>query len=461
MKYSFLIALREYAEHVKTRGFLIGLLLFPVMLYVGIRVPKLIERFTTPTRYFSVIDPTGELTPLIDAGIKHAYDKKDAMARLEWLAKKQKDPATPDFKPRKPMFVRVPLPAGVIADDPATTIANAKPYLLGDSKIRVDGESQELFALIVLPERRDKIANGVQYWATNLTDDELSSIVSRALQDDLRGREYAASGIALPEVQRIASIEVKFDDKDPRKSAGQESAGVEEKIRQWAPLGFVYLMFVAMITVAQMLLSSTIEEKSSRIFEVLLSSVTSGELMVGKLIGVAGVGVTMLLAWLTCLFVVLNWFGNDASEIAVPLIKVVFAPSVLTPLVAYFLLGFLLYASLLLALGSLCNTIKEAQNFMGPVMMAMMVPVFAMVFVAKDPNGMLAHILTWIPPFTPFVMMNRIGGNPSGIEVAGTLAMLVVCVILMLWIAARIFRNGVLRTGAPPKFVELLRLLRA
>jgi len=85
----------------------------------------------------------------------------------------------------------------------------------------------------------------------------------------------------------------------------------------------------------------------------------------------------------------------------------------------------------------------------------------AMVFVVQDPNGTLARILTWIPPFTPFVMMNRIGGNPGAIEVGGTLVMLVVCVVLMVSASGRIFRTGVLRTGAPPRLVEIIRLLRS
>jgi ABC-2 type transport system permease protein len=94
-------------------------------------------------------------------------------------------------------------------------------------------------------------------------------------------------------------------------------------------------------------------------------------------------------------------------------------------------------------------------------MIVLMIPLFAMVFVAKDPNGPLARILSWIPPFTPFTMMNRIAGEPPAWEIAGTLFMLVVSVAAMLWLAGRIFRNGVLRTGAPPKLVEIARLLRA
>lgn len=460
MKYAVRIALREFAEHVKTKGFVIGLVLFPVLLFAGFRVPALLERISKPTRAFTVIDPTGEFLPIIDAAVEQDWQESDDRARLAWLEKRKADPETPEYEPQKRLLQRVPVPPEARGATTEETIANLKPWLVGDRKVKLGDDEKQIFALIVLPAVKGQLKKGVQYWSTNLTDDTLSKLVSHALEEHLKRLEYTEKGIEQAEVERIARIDVRFDDKDPRKAAGEEDVGVAEKLRQWAPIGFVYLMFVAMMTVAQMLLSSTVEEKASRIFEVLLSSVTPGELMLGKLMGVAGVGFTMLTAWLLSLFLVLRFASGDLGEVAGPLMGLVFTPAVLIPLATYFLLGFLLYASLLLALGSLCNTLKEAQNFMSPVMVVLMVPLLSMIFVARDPNGVLAQVLSWIPPFTPFVMMNRIAGDPAGWEIAGTIALLVASVVAMLWLAARIFRNGVLRTGAPPKIVELWRLLR-
>lgn len=460
MKYAIRIALREFGEHVRTKGFIIGLVLFPVLLFAGFRVPAILDKISKPTRAFAVIDPTGEFTSIIDAAIERDWQESDDKARLAWHEKSKSDPDAAPYEAQKRLFQRVEIPAEARAATTEETIANLKPWLVGDKKVDAGGEEKELFALIVLPPVKGQLRKGVDYWSTNLTDEALSKLVSGALEDHLKREEYTKKGIAQDEVERIARIDVRFDDKDPRKAAGEEDVGTAEKLRQWAPVGFVYLMFVAMMTVAQMLLSSTVEEKASRIFEVLLSSVTPGELMLGKLMGVAAVGFTMLVAWLISLFFVLRFGAAGLGEVAGPLMGLVFTPGVLIPLAAYFLLGFLLYASLLLALGSLCNTLKEAQNFMSPVMIVLMVPLFSMIFVARDPNGALAQVLSWIPPFTPFVMMNRIAGDPAAWEVAGTIALLVVSVALMLWLAGRIFRNGVLRTGAPPKIVELVRLLR-
>lgn len=460
MKYALRIGFREFAEHAKTKGFIIGIVLFPVLLFAGFRVPALLEKISKTTRAFAVIDPTGELIPIIDAAVERDWQDTDDKARMAWLEKRKSDASTPEYEQSQRPFQRVAIPTEAVAGTTPETIAALKPWLLGDKKVTVGEDDKEVFALIVMPPITGQLRKGVEYWSTNLTDDALSKLVSRALADHLRREEYTSKGLAQDEVERIARIEVRFDDKDPRKAAGEEDVGMAEKARQWAPIGFVYLMFVAMMTIAQMLLSSTVEEKASRIFEVLLSSVTPGELMLGKLMGVAAVGFVMLTAWFFSLFLVLRFGAGSLSEIAGPLMGQVFTPSVLLPLAAYFLLGFLLYASLLLALGSLCNTIKEAQNFMSPVMIVLMVPLFAMIPVARDPNGVLAQVLSWIPPFTPFVMMNRIAGDPSAWEIVGTILLLIVSVAGMLWVAGRVFRNGVLRTGAPPKIVELIRLLR-
>ena len=460
MKYALRIAAREFGEHVRTKGFVIGLILFPILLIAGFRVPALLEKISKPTRAFAVIDPTGEFLPLVDAAIEADWRKRDDKARFAWNEKRKADESTPEYEPEKRLFVRVDVPAEARAATTAETIANLKPWLVGDRKLATPDGEKELFALIVFPPVPGQVRKGVEYWSTNLTDDALSKVVSQSIEEHLKSAEYTEKGIAKDEVERIARIDVTFDDKDPRKAAGEEDVGFAEKARQWAPVGFVYLMFVAMMTVAQMLLSSTVEEKASRIFEVLLSSVTPWELMLGKLMGVAAVGLTMFAAWLLSLFAELRFASGGLDEVAVPIMSLVFTPGVLIPLVAYFLLGFLLYASLLLALGSLCNTLKEAQNFMSPVMIVLMIPLFAMVFVARDPNGTLAIVLSWIPPFTPFTMMNRIAGDPAGWEIAGTLVLLAASVAFMLWLAGRIFQNGVMRTGAPPKLVELWRLLQ-
>jgi ABC-type Na+ efflux pump permease subunit len=136
-------------------------------------------------------------------------------------------------------------------------------------------------------------------------------------------------------------------------------------------------------------------------------------------------------------------------------------PVYLASFVAYFFLGYLLFAALLVMIGAVCNTLKEAQNLMGPITILLIVPLMAMVPIGRDPNGTLAKVLSFIPPFTPFVMMNRAAGPPALWEYVATTALLVVSIGIALWAAAKVFRIGVLLTGKPPKPSEILRWIRA
>ena len=118
------------------------------------------------------------------------------------------------------------------------------------------------------------------------------------------------------------------------------------------------------------------------------------------------------------------------------------------------------YAAIFASIGAVCSTVKDAQNFMGPVMMILMVPLITMAFIPRDPNGTLATVLSWIPLYTPFVMMNRAAADPPILDLYGTMGLLVITAIAMLWASGRIFRVGMLRTGQPPKIVELIRWIR-
>jgi ABC-type Na+ efflux pump permease subunit len=247
-------------------------------------------------------------------------------------------------------------------------------------------------------------------------------------------------------------------------TAAGEAAEVtaQDRLRQWAPLIFVYLLWISVFSISQMLLTNTVEEKSNRIIEVLLSSVSPVELMAGKIAGIAQTGFTIIVAWLLSFFVITKyvpgWIGVPST---LDLSVLTNDPVYLTSFVAYFLLGYLLFAAMLVGIGAVCNTLKEAQNLMGPITILLILPLLAMVPIGKDPNGALAKVLSFIPPFTPFVMMNRAAGPPAPWEYVATTALLLVSIAVSLWAAAKVFRIGVLLTGKPPKLGEILRWIRA
>jgi ABC-2 type transport system permease protein len=534
MKYALLIALREYMENAKTKGFWIGICIFPIILFASIKVPMLLEQKATPARYFVLVDQSGQFEKTIEGALERARQKRVLTALTEYASKnarpkaasgqpakvdlekvpapdtkaleefldgfadsnpqaienftsqggkdtflKQVEPfVKPDavkFKEPRERFTRVALPGKLKADAPISNlVAELRPYLRGKQKLKADGHEVELYAAILIPaDIEQKVIrpgdaaalmrgkrSGIEYWSSNLADQSLREDIERSINAEIRRREYTARGMDATSVRDVERTHVPLATLNPKKEEGKEAVSMADYIRQYAPSAFVYLLWVAIFSIAQMLLNNTIEEKSNRIIEVLLSSVTPGELMGGKLLGIAAVGLTMIGAWILALIGTLAWRAGPELEFASQVLNVLRTSNLLPAFVFYFLFGYLMYAAVIMALGSVCNTLKEAQNFMGVITMIMMVPLFTLTFIPKDPNGMLARVLSWIPCYTPFVMMNRATADPPMFDLAGTMILMVVATVVSLWASAKIFRIGVLRTGQPPRLVELLRWLR-
>tara|TARA_R110002072_G_scaffold269868_2_gene429395 strand:+ start:130980 stop:132572 length:1593 start_codon:yes stop_codon:yes gene_type:complete len=428
-------------------------------------------------------DPSSQMNQLIDD-----FGNDEVAALDEWLtngglafALQMAQPYlredAPAFNEPRPQFVAVAPPAEVDVDAPAQQIIEQiRPYLNGERRLAHLDDRVNLFALILVPSDVDQdivrpatlqrlmIAGtdprGVQYWAGNLTDTRLSSAIQSSINNTIRQQEYAARDIDIQAVRDVQRTRLPLSRLDPGKAAGDEQVSLADTFRQWAPMGFVYLIFISLMQSVQYLLSNTIEEKSNRIIEVLLASVTPGELMMGKLLGIGATGITTIIAWITSFFVFLQLYQTVETAVIVQILDVLLSSDLIPYFVFYYLCCYALYAGIFLAIGSLCNTLKEAQSLMMPLMLVLVVPVLTMSFIAQDPNGTLARVMSWIPLFTPFTMMNRAAAQPPMIDVVGTTIVLVVTTIGVLWLSGRVFRQGILRTGQPPRIIELWRMLR-
>ena len=223
-------------------------------------------------------------------------------------------------------------------------------------------------------------------------------------------------------------------------------------LKMMVPFCFMYLMFMGMIGTGQHMVSSVIEEKGSRVIEVLLSAVSPFELMAGKILGLAGIGLTVVCIWGTAAYGAAMYKG---IEIDLP-------PATLLYFLVYFIPGFLLFTSLLAGVGSVCNTIKETQGLMMPIMLVFILPLLSWFKLVQEPDGLLARILSFIPPLTPLVMVLRISASNdiSVIEILLSLVVLVLGVVFTLWAAAKIFRTGILMYGKRPRLREILRWVR-
>lgn len=503
MKFAFLVAIREYAENAKTKGFWLGILLVPVIIFFSIQVPIWLETKGTPTRHYVLVDQSGTLAPVIESRLER-LQQRQVLSALNEYARKHAEangsapPTLDDFirqggqsnyltqlqshlKPESPPFKAprrasqaVTLPAGLSAEtDLATLAQELKPYLRGEKQAEADGQPVSLAAAILIPRDLDQQivrpgngpakGNGIEYWSGNLADTKLREEVEETINTEIRRREYQRRGMDATAIREVEQTYAPFASLNPKKESGQEAVSAADIIKQWAPSAFVYLLWVAIFAIVQMLLNNIIEEKSNRIIEVLLSSVTPWELMMGKLFGIAAVGLTMVGSWLLALVGILVWKTSGVSGAAAvtgQMLTVLHSSSLIPMFGVYFVLGYLMYAACILALGSVCNTLKEAQSYMGVITMVMMVPLLTMTFIPKDPNGLLARVLSWIPLYTPFIMMNRTMADPPVVDLVGTTLLLLASVAGALWMAGKVFRIGILRTGQPPKLLEMLRWLK-
>jgi len=517
-----LIALREYAENVKTKGFWAGILLFPLIL-VGVFFFQTLLADSTPTRHYLLIDQTGQYSEAVQSAIRQEHQRRilqefvsyvidnrresnpeqtaisadsqidqliddvgaDEVAALDqWLESGGLDFAlalaspylredAPSFVPPRELFIQASIPEEVDAQaEPEQILEQLRPWLTGQRQLVVEGNSSPLFALILIPAQVDQAIirpsatpaptstdAGIQYWASNLTDTRLPNAIERSINSSIRNSEFTQRGIDVDVIRTVQRTRMPVNRLDPRKDEGQEAVSVADTFRQWAPVGFVYLMFISLMQSVQYLLSNTIEEKSNRIIEVLLASVTPLELMMGKLFGIGLSGITTIAAWLLSFFLFIALYPSTETQLLSQFFNVLLSSDLIPYFVFYFLAGYALYAGIFLAIGSLCNTLKEAQSLMMPMMMILIVPLITMTFIAQDPNGPIARVMSWIPLFTPFTMMNRAAAQPPAVDLIGTTIVLLVSIVLVLWLSGKIFRQGVLRTGQPPRIVEIIRML--
>ena len=210
------------------------------------------------------------------------------------------------------------------------------------------------------------------------------------------------------------------------------------------------------VTGASMLMNSVMEEKANKVLEVLMSSASSTEILAGKVLGVAALTGTVLLAWGA---MGVAGFAALIPEIGADVASVLMTDGLLIYLFAYLAGGYLMYAVIFAAIGAFCETPREAQTLIGPIMMILIVPLLVMQLAMRSPDAMVVKVLSWIPLFTPFLMSARAPSGPPLIEIIGTIAAMALTVVIVTWLAGRAFRAGAL-SGIKLDWKSLGRVLK-
>jgi ABC-2 type transport system permease protein len=221
---------------------------------------------------------------------------------------------------------------------------------------------------------------------------------------------------------------------------------------------FIFLFYMMFVLWGVAIMRGVIEEKSSRIIEVLLSSVTPFQLMMGKVVGISLVGLTQMTVYALS-GVGFLLYGSSQGTLG-PLLEGL-SPAMFGYMILFYVLGYFLYATLYAAVGAVCNTEQEAQQAQTPVILLLIIPLSTVFFFINNPTSMVAQVVSLIPFFTPFIMMVRINTvTPAFWQIALSIVLLIGANVGMIWLVGKIFRVGILMYGKRPGPMEILRWLR-
>jgi ABC-type Na+ efflux pump permease subunit len=432
MRKMLVIAAREYHAAVRTKAFLIGLLLMPVMMLGSVGVQFLFKDMVdTADLDFVLVDrtPGEEFAPKVKAAAE----------------KYKEEEAVKDGKQVKPFFQ--------VHEEPAAADADLQRFELSE-RVRHGKLAGFVEILPRAPGSADSPAPlVVRYQSNRLTHDAFAHLVEKAVSDDRR--EELARAAKLSKAQendllKPAVLQTKgLSTRNPVTDQIEEAPDQSRVASFLVPAGMMVLMFMVVLMAATPLMQGVVEEKMQRIAEVLLGSVRPFELMAGKLVGMAAVSLTIGAVYLGGAYWAAAHYG--------------FADLIGYDLLAWFLafqaLAALMYGSLFIAVGAACTDMKETQTLLWPVMLLAMLPMFILGNVMQEPNGPLATGLSFFPFSTPMLMIVRQAvppGLPWWQPVLG-MALVLATTTLCVYVAGRIFRVGLLMQGKGARVGDLVR----
>jgi ABC-2 type transport system permease protein len=427
----FAIGRAEYLQAVRSKAFLIGLFLMPVLMGGSIVFQVMLDdQVDLRERTCAVVDSTGELYPVLESALA---ERNESI----W----ETDEETGERTQTRPAFaLEVCVPDG---DERVDVALSARV------------ESGDLHGFLLIGEyvlsSGDMGERPLAYHTREPTFTELPDWLESTLNEEVRRRRFDAAGVDRELVAKLdRRVRLSTWGLAAERSDGTvEEAEEENELRTFGiPAAAMFLLFMLVMTSAPQLMNQVLEEKMQRIAEVLVSAVTPFELMLGKLLGSAGVSMTLALCYLGGVAWATNHWGVAHF---VPLIVYVW-------FIVMMLFALLMYGSLFSALGSACSELRDAQSMMMPAMIILMVPLFAWTAVLESPNGTVAQVLTYFPTATPMVFLIRLLAPPGPPvwEIFAALGMCIVTMLVLVWASGKIFRIGVLSQGQTPTFGKLI-----
>ncbi len=406
----WLIAKREYLERIRTKAFLFFTIIFPLLMGGGIVVEAVTSAHARSTSHIAVVSHDQQLATDLQAELENGKDNK--------------------------MTVDVISPPGT------------------DTRGILDGElaNKSLDGYLwITPATQSNARPSFAYTPRSAGDISTKDAVSSALRTVLVRERLAHQGMVASDVNSLMQP-VEVDTTQAGKNADTTSTFIAIYV-------LFFLMYFVIMLYGMNVARSIIEEKTSRVFEVLLATIRPEEMMAGKMLGVGSVGLTQVFIWLIAAILLTS--TPLVSSIAGGHVHVSLSAMQIIFFVVYFVLGFMLYASIAAALGAMTNSEQELQQLNMFLVMPLACCFFALGIIVTNPNSVLSTVLSLIPFMTPLIMYLRLSLTAVPMwQIALSIGLMLVTIYAILWVASRIYRVGILMYGKKPTLPEILRWLK-
>lgn len=429
---------REYITRVKTKGFLASILLMPVMMFIVMVLPSFmmtLQHKSDEIKTFVVFDETGEIFSKMEAALDENPFFHHKGKRVYQLIEKPSD-FNDNVEAKKQLNQQL--------------------------------EEKEIHGYIEIPQNVFERLQ-VNYYAKNITNFELQRAFRSVISQIVTNKRLEDKGYAAHEVRDLMR-RIRFTEY----AVTAETDAVEGEERTMVKLGLTYVLtfslYLFTLLYGASVMRSVLEEKTTRIVEVIISSVKPHQLLLGKIIGVCLVCLTMFLIWGGCAVLllininpILGLFG--IQELPLQFIEITdiiksTGPSAFICFLIYFVLGFFLFSTIYAVAGAICNSEEEAQQVATPLVMMLIIPFMLMFGLFRAPDSTLTIALSHIPLFSPLIMFMRISVlTPPLWEILLNIAVMIATILGAILIMGKIYKIGILMYGKRPTLSELWKWL--
>ncbi|MFG0283272.1 MAG: ABC transporter permease [Phycisphaerales bacterium JB039] len=456
------VARREFVSTALTKGFIIGMAMPLVVLAImAVLMPVLIGGPAPKVAgELAVIDPTGQVAGRIreawapeQVTQRHAAD----VEQLQQVTKEAMEGVGAPAQAQQQMDAAMQMALGeapdiTVVELPADTDVEAAKQALWEAPAG-EGPAPRLALVKIAADAVERAQGEAEFGAYQLflrpkQDDRVISELRRTVRDAIIDARIEGAGLDVAEVSamtRLAGAETReVSETGERRS--------NEALNLMLPFAYMILLLMSSMMGGQFLMTTVIEEKSSRVVEVLLSAVSPMELMGGKILGQLLVGLLLIGAY----------GGLGVGSLAVFAVMDLLEPLALAVMIVFFFISYLTIASLMAAIGAAVNELREAQSLLGPIMIVFMIPYLLFLPISRNPDSAFSVACSFIPPINPFAMMLRVASTspPPLWQVGLSIVIGAATAVGAMWLAAKVFRVGLLMFGKPPNLKTLLRWVR-